>query len=169
MRNVVQRLRPRCSALHFSALTGYSQCSVQFMNKTTLGSSAVLGIRYDFFNARSGHACNFYQGRKPSGDQRVCFSPLFFEENVLTAGETSLTDLINSSLLAVAGGCSSRRICRLGTVSFYLGYQAFKLKSLKISCYSAFLSESGSASHSHSAFHRQRMPDQRFGMIPMSV
>ena len=96
------------------------------MDKTTLGSSAVLGIRWDFFNAWPGYAYNFIrQGTHLTTDEYV--STLFFEKTVLTTvGGISLTDIIGSSFLAVGGGFSSRIICRLGT-AFYLGYLVFEV------------------------------------------
>ena len=50
---------------------------------------------------------------------------VFFDENILTASDIFLTDLIGSSFLAVGRDFSSRRICRLGAV-FYLGYLVFE-------------------------------------------
>ena len=50
---------------------------------------------------------------------------VFFDENILTDSEISLTDIIGSSFLTVNSGFFSRRICRLGTV-FYLSYLAFE-------------------------------------------
>ena len=90
------------STLYLSALTSYSQYSVQFMDKTTLGSAAVLGIRYDFFFvARSDVlTASTREGTHLTTNEYV--STLSFEGKVLTVSEIALTDLIGSSFLAVS-------------------------------------------------------------------
>jgi hypothetical protein len=43
---------------------------IQFMDKTTLGSSAILGIRY-VFCCLSARVLNVYQGSNPSNNKPV--------------------------------------------------------------------------------------------------
>ena len=88
------------STLHFSTLTGYSQYSVQFIDKTTLGSSAILGIRYDFPTRDPDALTTFIrQGAHLTTNEYA--STLFFEENVLTVSGISLAGSIGSSFLCL--------------------------------------------------------------------
>ena len=79
-----------------------------------------------FFGAWSGGALTTFirEGTHLTTDEYV--SALSFDKNILTASEISLIDIIGLSFLAVGGGFSSSRICRLGT-AFYLSYFAFEV------------------------------------------